>query len=127
MVAFRSARAGSDEGSQRRTKPGRQRHGGAGSTRDAQGSPLHRDPAKPVLGFDLKFHSGFDISVPLKELSGSENLLTILFRVTSNEKKEEPVYFSQKIRVPSVDADAKGDAYLQGTFDIGEGNTRSTG
>lgn len=78
-------------------------------------------PSKPVLGFDLKFHSGFDISVPLKELSGSENLLTILFRVTSNEKKEEPVYFSQKIRVPSVDPDAKGDAYLQGTFDIGEG------
>ncbi|MGJ5813345.1 acetyltransferase [Paludibaculum fermentans] len=78
-------------------------------------------PSKPILGFDLKFHSGFDISVPLKELSGSENLLTILFRVTSNEKKEEPVYFSQKIRVPSVDADAKGDAYLQGTFDIGEG------
>jgi hypothetical protein len=83
--------------------------------------PCTVTPSKPILGFDLKFHSGFDISVPLKELSGSENLLTILFRVTSNEKKEEPVYFSQKIRVPSVDPEAKGDAYLQGTFDIGEG------
>lgn len=83
--------------------------------------PCTVTPSKPVLGFDLKFHSGFDISVPLKELSGSENLLTILFRVTSNDKKEEPVYFSQKIRVPSVDPEAKGDAYLQGTFDIGEG------
>lgn len=83
--------------------------------------PCTVTPSKPILGFDLKFHSGFDISVPLRELSGSENLLTILFRVTSNEKKEEPVYFSQKIRVPSVDPEAKGDAYLQGTFDIGEG------
>src|SRR5271167_3848799 len=25
-------------------------------------------PQKPVLGFDLRFHAGFDVSVPLKEL-----------------------------------------------------------
>src|SRR5277367_1141280 len=35
-------------------------------------------PDKPILGFDLRFHAGFDVAVPLKELSGAENHLTIL-------------------------------------------------
>lgn len=77
--------------------------------------------SKPVLGFDLKFHAGYDISVPLNELAGQENLLTITFRVTSEKSPESPVYFTQKIRVPPLDDDAKGDAYLQGSFDLGEG------
>jgi hypothetical protein len=77
---------------------------------------------KPILGFDLKFHSGFEVSVPLKELAGTENLLTILFRVVNLENKDaEPLYLTQKFRVPPMEEDAKGDAYLQGAFDIGEG------
>ena len=75
---------------------------------------------KPVLGFDLRFHSGYQVTVPLKELSGQENLLTIVFRVLG-EKKDQPLYFSQRIRVPSIEDSAKGDAYLQGAFDVGEG------
>jgi len=78
-------------------------------------------PAKPLLGFDLKFHSGYDVSVPLKELAGSDNLLTVLFRVTTESHKDQPFYFTQKIRVPNLDEDARGDAYLQGFFDLGEG------
>src|SRR5947209_5382765 len=68
---------------------------------------------KPVLGFDLRYHVGYDVSIPLRDLSGSENLLTILFRVTPEEHKDQPLYFTQRIRVPSIDEDAKGDAYLQ--------------
>lgn len=75
---------------------------------------------KPMLGFDLRFHSGYEITVPLHELSGDGNLLTIIFRVT-NPSKDSPVYFSQKYNVPSLEADAKGDAYLEGGFDVGEG------
>jgi len=78
-------------------------------------------PDKPILGFDLKFHSGFDVSVPLKDLAGSENLLTILFRVYPVDKPGEALYFTQKIRVPPIEENAKGDAYLQGNFDVGEG------
>jgi hypothetical protein len=78
-------------------------------------------PMKPVLGFDLKFHSGYDVTIPLKELAGSENLLTMVFRVTPESRPEEPVYFSQRINVPAIEEDAKGDAYLQGIFDLGEG------
>ena len=77
-------------------------------------------PIKPVLGFDLRFHSGYDVAIPLKELAGSENLLTVLFRVTP-EGKDDPMYFVQKTRVPAIEEEARGDAGLQGSFDVGEG------
>jgi hypothetical protein len=83
--------------------------------------PCVATPVKPQLGFDLKFHAGYEVSIPLRELAGSENLLTMVFRVTPENRKDEPVYFSQKMIVPAIEEDAKGDAYLQGTFEVGEG------
>jgi len=76
---------------------------------------------KPILGFDLRFHSGYEVSVPLKELAGSENMLTILFRVSKIETSGSPVYFIHRMKVPSIEEEAKGDAYFQGGFDVGEG------
>lgn len=76
---------------------------------------------RALLGFDLRFHGSFDVSIPLKELSGQENLLTILFRVTPEQKPDEPLYFIQRVRVPAIEEEAKGDVYLQGGFDLGEG------
>src|SRR5574340_1232639 len=64
---------------------------------------------KPIVGFDMKFHTGYDVSVPLRELAGSENLLTMVFRVSPANRPDEPVYFSQRITVPSIDENAKGD------------------
>src|SRR6202046_50064 len=83
--------------------------------------PCNVTPVKPVLGFDLRFHGGYEVNVPLKELAGTENRLTILFRVTP-PGKSEPVYFVQHIHVPSIEEDARGEATLGGTFDLGEGN-----
>jgi hypothetical protein len=83
--------------------------------------PCRLTPLKPAVGFDLKFHAGYEVSVPMRELAGLENLLTVIFRVTPEGAPERARYFSQKIRVPSIEADAKGDAYLQGAFDLGEG------
>ncbi|HNY42950.1 MAG TPA: acetyltransferase [Bryobacteraceae bacterium] len=83
--------------------------------------PCTVEPSKPLLGFDLRFHAGYQISIPLKELAGTENLLTVLFRVTPEKEGESPVYFQQRIHVPQIEEDAKGDALLQGSFDLGEG------
>lgn len=79
-------------------------------------------PAKPALGFDLRFHSGYDVTVPLKDIAGNENALHILFRVAPQNHLDQPIYFTQHIRVPKIDEEAKGDAFLQGAFDVGEGN-----
>jgi hypothetical protein len=79
------------------------------------------DPVKPSLGFDLRFHAGYDISLPLRDVAGNENLLSILVRVTPDARKDDPSYFVQRIRVPKLPDDAKGEADLGGLFDLGEG------
>ena len=83
--------------------------------------PCTVSPVKPVLGFDLRFHAGYEVSVPLRELAGAENLLTMIFRVVPESNRDEPFFFVQRVRVPSIPEDAKGEAYLQGSFDLGEG------
>jgi len=83
--------------------------------------PCTVTPAKPALGFDLKFHAGYEVTIPLRELAGSENLLTVLFRVEAENHKEKPFYFVQRVHVPLLEDEIKGDAYLQGGFDVGEG------
>jgi hypothetical protein len=79
------------------------------------------NPVKPQLGFDLKFHAGYEVTLPLKELAGSDNLLTMVFRVAPDQKPDDAVYFSQRWNVPMIDMDAGGNALLTGTFDLGEG------
>ena len=84
--------------------------------------PCTVNPIKPVLGFDLRFHGGYEITVPLRELAGNGDLITVRFRVTTATEKESPDYFSQKYTVPDIDADAKGDAFLSEGSDLGEGD-----
>jgi hypothetical protein len=92
------------------------------STENRKDLPCTVTPDKPSLGFDLKFHVGYEVSVPLKELAGSENQLTMVFRVTSeNSPNKDAAYFSQHIAVPAIDSDEGGPAYLEGAFNVGEG------
>jgi hypothetical protein len=78
-------------------------------------------PSKPNLGFDLKFHAGYEVSVPLRELAGEGNQLTMVFRIVPDAHPDDPVYFSQHVNVPPIDDDEHGPAFLQGSFDVGEG------
>jgi len=83
--------------------------------------PCTVTPNKPVLGFDLKFHAGYEVSVPLKELAGDGNQLTMVFRVIPEGHADDPVYFAQHVAVPAIDDDERGPAFLLGAFDVGEG------
>ena len=83
--------------------------------------PCTVTPQKPQLGFDLRLHAGYDVTVPLNEFAGSENILTIVFRVIPAARKTEPVYFEQRVHVPAIEEDARGDATISGAFDVGEG------
>lgn len=76
---------------------------------------------KADLGFDLRFHSGYDVTIPLREVSGNGGVLTVVFRVFSESGKDHPSYFTQHIRVPDVEEEAKGDAALGGGLDLGPG------
>lgn len=78
-------------------------------------------PVKPALGFDLRFHSGYTVNIPLRELAGEGNQLTMVFRITPELHPDEPVFLSQRMTVPNIADDVKGDATLTGSFDVGEG------
>jgi hypothetical protein len=84
--------------------------------------PCNVTQRKPELGFDLRFHAGFDVSIPLAELSGDGELLTVIFRVVPKSADDHPANFVQHFTVPSIVDDAKGDALLQGVIDLGEGS-----
>jgi hypothetical protein len=84
--------------------------------------PCTVTPTKAAqVGFDLKFHGGYEVSLPMRELAGMENLLTIIFRVTPSDGGDA-TYFIQRMKVPEIEEDAKGDAAFYGSFDVGEGN-----
>lgn len=83
--------------------------------------PCSVTSVKPALGFDLKFHSGYEVTIPLKELAGEGNQLTMVFRVIPETRSDDPAYLSQRVSVPQIEDDSKGDAYLRGSFDVGEG------
>jgi len=91
----------------------------AGETRNDL--PCTVTPQKPQLGFDLRLHAGYDVAVPMGDLAGTDNTLTIVFRVTPTAHRDEPVYFEQRVHVPFIDGDARGDASLSGAFNLGEG------
>lgn len=79
------------------------------------------DP-KPVLGFDLRFHIGYQATVSLAQLAGNGGELTVLFRVYPQGEEQKAKYFVQHFRVPPIQDDAKGDATLDGGVDVGEGS-----
>ena len=83
-----------------------------------QDLPCTVTAAKPILGFDLRFHSGYDVAVPLKELTETDHLVMV-FRVTP--QTGDPVLFQQRLNVPKLDPESKGSAFLHGTFEMGEG------
>ena len=83
--------------------------------------PCSVAPRKPDLGFDLRFHSGYDVTVPLNELSGDGQTLSVIFRLAPDDSRERAVYFVQHFHVPPIEDSARGDALLQGAVDVGEG------
>ncbi len=78
-------------------------------------------PLDPKLEFDLNFQAGFVTQVPLAELAGDGNTLRMLFRVESLDGEMDPVWFTDKFDVPSIEPDAKGDATLPGKYRLGPG------
>ena len=73
------------------------------------------DIDRPVLSFDQKLDTGYDVAIPLRELAGvSPTSLTVVFRVTPENGSGEPALFSQHFKAPTVENNAEGDAQLHG-------------
>src|SRR6266446_5221380 len=83
--------------------------------------PCVVEPYKPQLDLDLMFQTGFRVTLPTKALAGTENMLTILFRVTAAKRRDQPDYFSWSIRVPLIKQSGRRRIELSGAFLVGEG------
>jgi len=84
--------------------------------------PCNVTQRKPDLGFDLRFHAGFEVNIPIQELAGEGQLLTVVFRVTPQGGDDRSANFVEHFTVPPIGDEAKGDALLQGVIDLGEGS-----
>jgi hypothetical protein len=78
----------------------------------------------PELGFDLRFHSGYVLTLKMDQFSTSENLLTTIFRVTPIPAGSASVYFVDHVPVPPAGRERQGSAELEGFFDLGPGDYR---
>lgn len=78
-------------------------------------------PFKPELAFDLRFHAGYRVTMPLKDLAGNGDQLRVLVRVTPIEQPENCVYLVDRFNVPPIEEDAKGEAQLPGGYTLGPG------
>lgn len=83
--------------------------------------PCAVTPVRPELGFDFTYHTGFQVTIPMRTLTGAEDTLTILFRVSQKDRGEDPVYLTQEVEVPLIERGTSGDAELHGAFLVGEG------
>lgn len=76
------------------------------------------EPDKAVLGIDLKFHGGYEVNIPLREVQ--RNKLTVLFRVIP--KGRDPVHFIQNVPIPEIREGTTGFVNFHGEFDLGPGS-----
>jgi len=76
---------------------------------------------KPVLGFDFMFHTGYQVEVPIRELAGGGNELTVFFRVVAQDRPDDPSNIVQNVPVPPLKERVRGEGTFYGTFTLGEG------
>lgn len=83
--------------------------------------PCQVAPEKPYLGFDLRFHTYYRVTAPVKMLAAAGGVLQVIARVTPAANHEETAYLAQRVAIPSFPQEAKGTGVLAGGFDLGLG------
>ncbi|MBI3697324.1 MAG: acetyltransferase [Acidobacteria bacterium] len=83
--------------------------------------PCEVFPLKPELAFDLRFHAGYRVSIPLKDLAGTGDQLRVLIRITPLDQGDNQSYMVDRFTVPPIEEDAKGEASLPGGYTLGPG------
>src|SRR5581483_9722771 len=78
-------------------------------------------PKKPELSFDLRFQTGYTVKLKLDGMQRSENVLTMVFRV-SGSRVNGATYMRDDLRVPAATEQRAGEVVFEGAFDIGEGD-----
>jgi len=83
--------------------------------------PCTLSPGRPMLGFDLRFHAGYEVAVPVSTFGSEGDELRVLFRVRPLRPEGPDRFFVQRVEVPALGDNRDGYLYFHGTFDVGEG------
>ncbi len=65
-------------------------------------------PSRTELGFDLALHGGYEVQVPLEELTDGGNNLTAIFRISPEAYPDKEIYFSQRWKVAPIGRGRQG-------------------
>jgi hypothetical protein len=83
--------------------------------------PCHVMAEKPDLGFDLRFHGAYEVSIPLKVLADLESPLTVNMTVTPTGA-EQPSNFVRWFYIPEIPSRTGGDVLLGDGLELGTGH-----
>ncbi len=78
-------------------------------------------PEKPYLGFDMRFHAYYRVTVPIKVFADAGGWLQVVMRVRPTGDREQLVYLANRLAVRDFPSAAKGQGLLAGGFDLGLG------
>jgi hypothetical protein len=81
-------------------------------------------PVKPAIGLDLRFHSGYEVTLQLQNIAGRGGELRTVVRVTSVARPDRPVFLAASIPVPPQGPASNGEADLKGEYVVGPGQYR---
>jgi hypothetical protein len=81
-------------------------------------------PEKPSLGFDLRFHSDYHITIPVKALADSGGWLKVAARVMPSTETEHAAYLVHRFAIPGVAMGTRGEVVLASGFELGPGRYR---
>jgi hypothetical protein len=81
-------------------------------------------PQKPYLGFDLRFHAYYRVTVPNKALADAGGSLQLVARVRPAANSEEPVYLTHRLSVPELLLESRSEGMLTSEFELGFGRYR---
>lgn len=79
-------------------------------------------PLRPAFTFSFRFQTGYLVSVPMKQYSGSGNLFAVFTRITP-EQGGTPAFMLDRLRLPAVPK-VRATADFGGIYLVGEGRYR---
>ncbi len=77
-------------------------------------------PVAPVLGFSLRYQTGYQVRAPLNQFHGLGHRISVLVRVMSAVPDKQPVYLLRSFDLPDI-PDTQYVAEFAGSFLVGEG------
>lgn len=81
-------------------------------------------PQKPYLGFDLRFHAYYRVTVSNKALADAGGSLQLFARVRPAANSEEQVYLTHRLSVPELLLESRSEGMLTSEFELGFGRYR---